>query len=495
MAQFVAETPESPTAVGFFIRRAALAILGLVLVSVGLVTSSASASPSNAISFSGPGVSGSNGSYSVSVPYNTLGTYAATAQDSTSGTTLTYSANTGTAGCTVDTTSGVVTYTQAGACVITATASSADKDQGQGGGDGNASGSSATLALTVTPDTQTIAFTSTPPTAPLVGSSYLVTASASSGLPVTLSVDSASTSGCSITATGEVILSAPAGMCVIDANQLGTTDVAPAPQVQQTVTSSLATQMITVSGANPADVIYGSSTTFQIDASDSSGSPLSYSTASSTCTVNDTGLIGVEAVGTCTVVITAPATSTFSSASPFTFTLNVESAPVVAPPPAVAPPPVVTPPVVTPPVVTPVLGPPPIVISVSPPKPKPKPTPKLPKPKTVVIKPFREASHTLTRPLLAQVWRLALTIRHEHFTKVTLTGYTDNVFTPAMDAQIILERSLAVSHRLSYDLARLKVRGVTIVINPGATIQLVTLNTTPSNRALNRRVVAVLSAR
>ncbi len=490
MAQFVAGAPKSPTTVGFFIRRAALATLGLALLSVGLVISSASASPVNAVSFTGPGVSGSNGSYSVSIPYDTSGTYTATAQDSTTGTTLTYSASSGTAGCTVDASTGVVNYVQAGACVITATASSADKDQGQGGGDGNASGASATLTLTVTPDTQTIQFTSTAPAAPLVGSSYTVTASASSGLPVTLSVDATSTSGCSIAATGVVTLTAPVGTCVIDANQSGNLDVAPAPQVQQTVTSSLATQTISVSGANPADLIYGSSTTFQIDASDSSGSPLGFSTSSSTCTVSGTGLISVEAVGTCAVDITAPATSAFNSASPFTFTLNVESPPVVAPPPAVTPTPVVTPPVVTP-----VVGPPPIVISVSPPKPKPKPAPKLPKPKTVVIKPFREASHTLTRPLLAQVWRLALAIRHEHYTKVTLTGYTDNVFTPALDAQIILERSLAVSHQLNFDLARLKVHDVTIVIDPGATIQLVTLNTTPRNRALNRRVVAVLSAR
>ena len=148
---------------------------------------------------------------------------------------------------------------------------------------------------------------------------------------------------------------------------------------------------------------------------------------------------------------------------------------------------------VTPPTVTP---PPPIVIKVSPTKPtKPaKPAPKLPRPRDVAIKPFAEASHALTKPLIAQIWRLALFIRRVHYTAVTLTGYTDNVFTPAMDSLIIRERSLAVSQRLQFDLARLKVRGVTVTIAPGVTIELVTLNTTPSSRALNRRVVATLTA-
>ena len=112
----------------------------------------------------------------------------------------------------------------------------------------------------------------------------------------------------------------------------------------------------------------------------------------------------------------------------------------------------------------------------------------------MAIKPFAEASHTLTKPLLAQVWRLALSIKRQHYTTVTLTGYTDNVFTPAMDALVIRERSLAVSRQLQFDLGRLKVRWVTITIAPGVTIPLVTLNTTPSSRALNRRVVATLTA-
>ena len=134
------------------------------------------------------------------------------------------------------------------------------------------------------------------------------------------------------------------------------------------------------------------------------------------------------------------------------------------------------------------------MIRVSGPKPVRKVKPALPRPMSMVIKPFTEASHTLTKPLLTQVWRLALAIKRKHYTTVTLTGYTDNVFTPAMDTLVIRERSLAVRDQLQFDLSRLRVRKVTITIAPGLTIQLVTLNTTPSSRALNRRVVATLSA-
>jgi outer membrane protein OmpA-like peptidoglycan-associated protein len=55
---------------------------------------------------------------------------------------------------------------------------------------------------------------------------------------VTFSVDSSSTSGCTISpSTGFVTLSAPAGTCVIDANQLGNANFLPAARVSQTVTS------------------------------------------------------------------------------------------------------------------------------------------------------------------------------------------------------------------------------------------------------------------
>ena len=491
--------------VSTLLRGAFAAMVGFVPLTVVLSVASPSSAATDSVAFSG--AAGSNGNYTTTVVYSaTTSTYTATAYDpANSSATFTYATTSGSAGCQLaSVNSGTVTYAQPGTCVITATTTGVDKDQGKGGGDGNATGTTGTLTLTVLPAPQTISFTSTAPATPLVGSTYTVTASASSGLPVQFTVDGSSTSGCTIDLNTEVVtLAPPVGTCVVDANQVGNTYYAPAPQAQQSVTAALATQTISVTSPNPASVEYGATSTYQIHAIDSDGLAIDFATSSATCAVDANGLISGFGVGNCVVVLSAPASSSVSAATPVTFTLSVQAPPpppVVTPPvvtPPVVTPPVVTPPVVTPPVVTPpvVKPPPPVVIRVSPPKPVRRPVPKLPRPMNVVIKPFAEASHTLTKPLLAQVWRLALAIRRQRYTTVTLTGYTDNVFTPAMDALLIRERSLVVSRQLRIDLVRLKVRRVTITIAPGLTIQLVTLNTTPSSRALNRRVVATLTAR
>ncbi|MGO9791442.1 MAG: hypothetical protein ACLP8S_18665, partial [Solirubrobacteraceae bacterium] len=81
---------------------------------------------------------------------------------------------------------------------------------------------------------QTISFTSTPPASPTVGGTYPVAATATSGLPVSFSIDSTSTAGaCSL--SGATASFTGPGTCVIDANQSGNATYAPAPRVTQTV--------------------------------------------------------------------------------------------------------------------------------------------------------------------------------------------------------------------------------------------------------------------
>jgi hypothetical protein len=79
---------------------------------------------------------------------------------------------------------------------------------------------------------QTITFASTPPAdATVNGPTYAVVANATSGLPVTLSIDPSSTSVCSLdNATVSFIA---VGDCEIDANQAGDQNYAAAPEVQQ----------------------------------------------------------------------------------------------------------------------------------------------------------------------------------------------------------------------------------------------------------------------
>src|SRR5437588_85605 len=82
------------------------------------------------------------------------------------------------------------------------------------------------------PTPQTITFTSTAPSGAIVGGpTYTVTATASSGLPVSLSIDATSTGICTI--SGSTVSFTAAGACTIDADQAGNAGYQPAPQAQQ----------------------------------------------------------------------------------------------------------------------------------------------------------------------------------------------------------------------------------------------------------------------
>jgi hypothetical protein len=81
--------------------------------------------------------------------------------------------------------------------------------------------------------TQTITFT--PPTARVIGGTYIPTATATSGMAVKFTLDANSTPGtCSLSAT--TLTFTNVGSCVIDANQLGGGSWAAAPQVQRSIT-------------------------------------------------------------------------------------------------------------------------------------------------------------------------------------------------------------------------------------------------------------------
>lgn len=93
--------------------------------------------------------------------------------------------------------------------------------------------------------TQAITLTSTPPINPPLSSSYVVSATGgNSGIPVVLSVDSATTgSACSITA--DVVYFNHPGICVIDATEAAGSGYAAAPQMQQTISVAQVTPTIT----------------------------------------------------------------------------------------------------------------------------------------------------------------------------------------------------------------------------------------------------------
>jgi hypothetical protein len=96
---------------------------------------------------------------------------------------------------------------------------------------------------------QTITFTSTPPAnAAIGGTPYTVTADASSGLPVTFSIDPASSAVCAI--SGNTVSFTGPGSCVILADQPGNGVYGPAPTATQTAisVSDTASQQATAVG-------------------------------------------------------------------------------------------------------------------------------------------------------------------------------------------------------------------------------------------------------
>lgn len=116
-----------------------------------------------------------------------------------------------------------VTYLKAGSCVLTATQP----------GDSNY-GPATPVSRTVTVNLATQAITFNQPTTPAdVGTSTVLTGTASSGLPVAFTTPSAA-SVCTITG-GSTVNYVGAGNCVINADQSGDATYAAAPQVQRTV--------------------------------------------------------------------------------------------------------------------------------------------------------------------------------------------------------------------------------------------------------------------
>ncbi|HXX91580.1 MAG TPA: hypothetical protein VEI83_15285 [Acidimicrobiales bacterium] len=94
-----------------------------------------------------------------------------------------------------------------------------------------------TLPITVVKGPQSITFTSSPPSNPPIGSNSTVGATASSGLAVAITIDTASAKGaCTYSSGTKKVTFEGAGSCIVDANQKGNADYQTAPQQQQRVT-------------------------------------------------------------------------------------------------------------------------------------------------------------------------------------------------------------------------------------------------------------------
>jgi hypothetical protein len=128
---------------------------------------------------------------------------------------------------------------------------------------------------------QTITFTSAAPkNANLGGPTYTPTATATSGLAVTITIDGSSSAVCAINAG--VVSYFGAGTCKLNANQAGNYYYNPAPQVQQSFSVGKASQSIIITKHAPTSAANGA--TFSVAAvGGMSGNPVVYSSSGS-CT-------------------------------------------------------------------------------------------------------------------------------------------------------------------------------------------------------------------
>jgi Bacterial Ig domain/Cadherin-like domain len=161
--------------------------------------------------------------------------------------------------------------------------------------------STATVTLSVGKTDQTITFTSTAPAGATVGGTpYNVTATASSGLTVTFTIDASATSVCSI--SGSTVSFIGVGTCVIDANQAGNASYNPAPQVQQSFAVGKGSQTITFTSTAPAGAKVGG-TPYTVTATASSGLTVTFTidaSATSVCSISGS-TVSFTSVGTCVI--------------------------------------------------------------------------------------------------------------------------------------------------------------------------------------------------
>ncbi|MFY9826687.1 MAG: IPTL-CTERM sorting domain-containing protein, partial [Thermoanaerobaculia bacterium] len=149
---------------------------------------------------------------------------------------------------------------------------------------------------------QTITFTSTPPAnAAVGGAAYNVTATASSGLPVTFTIDPSATAVCSI--SGSTVSFIGNGTCVIDADQAGDANFDPAPQVQQSFGVKTA-QTISFTSSPPATPTVGGAT-YTVTATATSGLAVTFTIDASASTVCSISGSTVSFIGNGTCVIDA----------------------------------------------------------------------------------------------------------------------------------------------------------------------------------------------
>lgn len=230
---------------------------------------------------------------------------------------VTFSATTGSAGCTVNPTTGIVTYTSAGTCDV-----SADKAS-----DANyLAAEQATQTITISKATQTVSFTSTVPTNPRPGGTYSLAAASTSGLVPTFTISAGQTNVCTL--SGGVVTFVATGTCSISAAQAGDSRFSAATTQSQTISVGSLNQTITVESVD--DIDFGAPA-FALEAEATSGLVLAVaSTDTEVCTVSGLVVTPLD-IGTCEITFTQTGDARYAAASPVSSSFRILAALPTAP--------------------------------------------------------------------------------------------------------------------------------------------------------------------
>ena len=223
--------------------------------------------------------------------------------------------------------SGTITFGAAGTCTILASVGG-NASYGATSTQQNVTVSATTAGTlsSATTQTQTITFDPASVTDATVGGTTPLTATATSGLPVTLAVDASATSECSL--SGGSVRFLAAGSCVVDASVAGTTSFAPAnaqwtatvsAATSGTATTTLAAQSITFAPKTPTSALVGTSAS--LTATATSTLPVTLAIAGSSaaiCSIDTADVVSFNAAGTCTVDAAQAGNGSYQPASAHT---------------------------------------------------------------------------------------------------------------------------------------------------------------------------------
>ena len=221
--------------------------------------------------------------------------------------------------CTVAESTGVLTPSGTGECSVRA-ARAADTNYLA------ASGSAVTVPIAK--GTQTVSFTSDPPTLPLVDTTYKPTATSSRGLSVTISLGAGAGSVCTMS-SGTVTFKTT-GTCTVTASQAGDSRWAAAASVSQLFEVGKLSQSIVF--AQPDPVPYGGPAVgLRAFATSGLGVSFTVTSGADSCTVTKEGSLVPTAVGSCSVTVSQPGDSVYAGATSVTRTVTVTASTATEP--------------------------------------------------------------------------------------------------------------------------------------------------------------------